>query len=364
MRLSLLALCAAALAASPAQAAIVNASTAWPATCPLPYQGVFQSGVVHNIDCAVSTAIFPGLSAQPLQMTYGTKNYCYFIDNSKSNTFFLPLKTEVEWLSFYHRFTTDPTGGITIVECDSGCSSDKPIISFVIDESGSIGSSNYAKVKSFFGNLIDALDYTGTEPSDAVFFSTGVNKVTTFKSLSAATSAALKANYAEEQTAKGGKSETEKKAIADAKKAERKAIRAAGGDVPTKADVMSDAWSSGNTAIGDALKTAVTNLNGVSATGIDGKPLDKMIVLFTDGYSNTGSSVASAASVIEANGIKTFVIGVGSGVNTSQVMAVANAGLGKDQASGSNYRQLDSFKDMDTAFDGIAKSVCTLTRKH
>lgn len=84
--------------------------TAWDTSCQYPFQGNFISKKVKGIDCNVSTVAFPGISSRPIQ-PFGD---CFYIDNSTSNSFFIPLKTSGEWDSF----KTHLPGGVTLRKCD------------------------------------------------------------------------------------------------------------------------------------------------------------------------------------------------------------------------------------------------------
>lgn len=341
-----------------------DASKSWPSQCLYPYQGVFKEGVVTGIDCNVSTAVYPGTSAVPLQLDYDGKQYCYYVDNFSNNTLFLPLKSEVEWGAFYTRFKNDPDGQVILTECGETCTNEKPVLSFVIDESGSIGAKNFTKVKSFFSNLVSTLDYVGAEPANASFFSGKVTATSQFASLDSNSLTDLKNSFYQEQKEIIGKTEEERISIRKKRKSERNSIRASKGLYhPVKAVIEDRVYPKGSgTAIGDAIIGATNALKTVNYTNASGRPAEKVIVIFTDGASNTGTSVKKAAEYVKSSGIKTFVIGVGD-VSMKELKLLANAGLPEGAKELSNYRYMDTFTDLEEGFGSIARSVCGISRK-
>lgn len=338
---------------APHDALAASARSAWPASCSIPHQGVFKPDVVNEIDCNISTAVFPGTSATPIQVTYGENSYCYFIDNTTDKTFFVPMRTEKEWLSFINRFRDDSSSGIKIISCDKQCGEDKPAISFVIDESGSIGAVNFALVQSFFNNVIDTLDYVDQSPTNVIFFSDVVRFISPFRTISASAAAFLKQNYKDQLAAQAGKTDAEKQAIADAYFAQRQAYRALpGNDQPVKFDVSSYVYVAGQkTSIGAALSAAVDQLMALNYKTSDGKPGEKMIVIFTDGNNNVAPTVEEILPKITANKIKIFVVGVGYDYITNLPPAIPYC-----QAVASAYYESiisSAAPDKPTAFDYI-----------
>ena len=83
--------------------------TEWDATCKYGYQGQFQAGIIHGINCNDSTALFPGTSDKPIE-PFGD---CVYLDNTSANVFFIPLKTQVEW----DAFKTHLPQGVTLRPC-------------------------------------------------------------------------------------------------------------------------------------------------------------------------------------------------------------------------------------------------------
>jgi len=99
---------------------------------------------------------------------------------------------------------------------------------------------------------------------------------------------------------------------------------------------ISSTYPSGMTEIGGALSSAGTYFNGLTTKRA------KYVVVVTDGCTAYGcGSATAAAATLKAAGIKTFVVGFGSGVCPSQLSAIAAAGGTKSYFQASSPAQLN-----------------------
>jgi cysteine-rich repeat protein len=101
------------------------------------------------------------------------------------------------------------------------------------------------------------------------------------------------------------------------------------------------------TPIVQALVEARTYLNAIDPAKT------KYVVLVTDGYPNCGSSTTpvGAVTALHTDGIDTFVIGFGTGVNPTLLQQMAAAG------GTSSYYQANNQADLDAALGAIASFV-------
>ncbi len=112
------------------------------------------------------------------------------------------------------------------------------------------------------------------------------------------------------------------------------------------------------TPIGGALQ------NLVSYAGIHDPNRENYVLLLTDGFESCGGDPLTAVNALRAGSpdIKTFVVGFGSGVDTTTLSAMAQAG-GTAQPTTPAYFQADNAASLGMAFDTIGAAVlsCTYT---
>ncbi len=105
-----------------------------------------------------------------------------------------------------------------------------------------------------------------------------------------------------------------------------------------------------NTPIAAALQSAYSYLVSVDP----GKP--KYVLLITDGSENCSGNPVSAVSTLLGAKIKTFVVGFGTGVSSSQLNSMAQAG-GTALSGGTKYYQANNQSQLSAALKTIAGQV-------
>lgn len=314
-----------------------NASTAytvrapsvkdWPACAHQPQGLVDSSFNLADIDCNVATVAFPGVTpADRFPVTAHGK--CRYIANTTTKSLFVPLKTDTEWTAFIDNAVK--IQGISLESCKV-CKKTSQNIVYVVDESGSIGKTNFEnEVRPFFGDLVDALHEEIQDPtadinnnSSLVKFGATSTPVTKYeKNASFFSSAARNMTY-----------------------------------------------GMGTTCLSCGLKDAIDILDNA------GNSDENTIVLFTDGeanmtYGNNPDATAikqdleAITAEIKAKGYKLVIFGV-SGYKRSQLEELlqgagmsssTNAALDKD--GNQILFTTDDFKNMGGVTSSMVKTIC------
>jgi MYXO-CTERM domain-containing protein len=106
----------------------------------------------------------------------------------------------------------------------------------------------------------------------------------------------------------------------------------------------------GNTPMAHSLTAARSYLTGLNSGH------DKFVILITDGKANCGQSPDSPVAALASSGIKTFVVGFGSGVDPGQLNRLAS--LGQTALGGSTkYYKADSPTQLTQALQAIGTFV-------
>jgi uncharacterized protein (TIGR03382 family) len=106
----------------------------------------------------------------------------------------------------------------------------------------------------------------------------------------------------------------------------------------------------GGTPIAAALKEANTYLKAVDPGYV------KYVLLVTDGSENCGGDPVTETAALMAAGVKTYVVGFGSGVNTNQLNDMASAG-GTAKSGTTKYYEATNQVDLNAALKAIAGNV-------
>jgi len=102
----------------------------------------------------------------------------------------------------------------------------------------------------------------------------------------------------------------------------------------------------GSTATGDAIRQAIPYFVNNKA----GPAAPRMLFLLTDGWSNMGENVSTAARDIKSQDVNCFAIGVGSDVRREEMEVIASRP--------ENIYNVTSFAKLSTIFDDLSKSAC------
>ncbi|XP_031561240.1 protein dachsous-like [Actinia tenebrosa] len=180
-------------------------------------------------------------------------------------------------------------------------------LAFILDTSGSVGSYNFGKIKTFVKNIIDFFNIgtTGTHVAVVTYSSWPVVEFN------------LKAHYS------------------------KTSLKNAVGEIEYRA---------GWTYTGDALEMTRTDIfNTVDGMRPD-KGIPKVAVLLTDGYSN-GWGVKTAANALKNQGVNLFCIGVGN-YNERELNDIAT------DPDSTHVFTLDNFNDLSSWVDKLSSVSC------
>ncbi|XP_062602399.1 collagen alpha-1(XXI) chain-like [Saccostrea cucullata] len=188
-------------------------------------------------------------------------------------------------------------------ETHEDCGYSAADIVFILDSSGSVGSKNFEKTKEFFKAMVDGFQIgSKTVRIGAVPFSTVVHN--TFQLTSFYSKSALKSHIS---------------------------------DIP---------YESGGTNTADAIEYARTTSFGSYGRN----DTSKIAVIITDGKSNDKSNTLSEAQLLRNNGVIIFSVGVGGGVDTSELQGMAT--------KTSYVFDVSTFSTLNSIRDKLARTTC------
>ncbi|CAF0820327.1 unnamed protein product [Brachionus calyciflorus] len=101
------------------------------------------------------------------------------------------------------------------------------------------------------------------------------------------------------------------------------------------------------TASGDALNVAYSIFNEFGRT-----LTPRIAVIFTDGYSNTGSNVYEAAKRLRDSKVTVYAIGIGNGINRQELERIA------DVPSGTYVKMITDYMSLISHMNSIMQTTC------
>ncbi|XP_061164208.1 von Willebrand factor A domain-containing protein 2-like isoform X4 [Saccostrea echinata] len=192
---------------------------------------------------------------------------------------------------------------ISIDKVAPDCGDTAADIVFILDSSGSVGSGNFEKTKEFFKAMVDGFQIgSKTVRVGAVPFSTSVHN--TFQLTSFYSKSALKSRIS---------------------------------NIP---------YDSGSTNTAMAIRYARTTSFGAYSRN----NVPKLAVIITDGQSDGKSSTLSEAQLLRNNGVIIFSVGVGDGVDMSELQGMAT--------KTSYVFDVSTFSALNSIRDKLAKTTC------
>lgn len=182
-------------------------------------------------------------------------------------------------------------------------------LAFVVDASGSIGSTNFLKIKDFLKTFVDYFNI-GEEEShiSLLWYSYNVKVVLYFNTL-----------YDK---------------------------------LEIKNKIQNMYYEASSTYTGEALYVLQNELFNAKNGMRNDKSVPKIGILITDGQSNGNINVVDAAKSVQNHGVNLFGIGVGSGVSKREIRDIVT------QPADTHYFFIDEFKDLTKFVDEISSRSC------